>query len=128
MNVVAIEVRYGEGEAAKFRALDYHFTLKPASARQVYEAIKELQYQCSEGNVPETALFKALVSLRLAVAEEIIESGSRLLEMEAELENSLYARCQACCKGLKHSYTQCGAPTARKLLVGLGRVYEAVGK
>jgi hypothetical protein len=85
-------------------------------------------YQCAEGDVPSTKLYRALVDLRLAVSDEIIEARENALEIEAELENSLYARCQSCCKGIPHSEARCGAPTARRLLVGLGRVYEAVGK
>lgn len=73
MNVAAVEARYGEGQAKEFRALDYRFTLEPASVRQVYQDIKCLQYQACEGAIPETLLFKLLVSLRAAVADEVIE-------------------------------------------------------
>jgi hypothetical protein len=124
LNIVAVEARYGVGEAAKFRALDYHFTLTPASPRQVYESIKELQYQACEGDVPSTGLFKALVEFRAAVADSIIESNERQLDLEAELEASLYARCQSCCKGLPHTYQACGAPQARRLLAGVGRIRQ----
>ena len=72
MNCEAVEARYGVGEAAKFRPLDYHFRLDPASARQVYDEIKTLDYQCSEGDVPETALFKLLIQLKAVVADAII--------------------------------------------------------
>jgi hypothetical protein len=73
LNCQAVEARYGVGEAAKFRDLDYQFRMEPASARQVYDEIKTLDYQCSEGSVPETALFKLLVQLRAAVADDLIE-------------------------------------------------------
>ena len=73
MNVAAVEARYGVGRATEFRPLNYKFRLEPASARQVYQDIKCLQYQCSEGDVPETALFKLLVQLRAAVADEVID-------------------------------------------------------
>jgi hypothetical protein len=39
-----------------------------------------------------------------------------------ELENSLQARCEACCKGCEHDDEHCGAPTARRLLAGAGKV------
>jgi len=37
LNILAVEARYGKGEAAKFRPLDYRFRLEPASARRVYD-------------------------------------------------------------------------------------------
>jgi hypothetical protein len=73
LNILAVEARYGKGEAAKFRPLDYRFRLEPASARRVYDEIKTLDYQCSEGDVPQTALFKLLVQLKAAVADDVIE-------------------------------------------------------
>lgn len=124
MNVCAVEALYGQGEAKKFRRLDYTFKPEPASPRQVFESIKELQYQATEGDVPKTPLYKLLVEFRSAVADEIIEANSYQLPMEAELENSLYARCESCCKGIEHDYKACGAPEARRLLVRLGRVFE----
>jgi hypothetical protein len=124
LNICAVEARYGAGQAKEFRELNYRFKLVPASPRQVYDSIKELQYQCCEGEVPATALFKLLVELRASLADSIIESQERALETEAELENSLYARCQSCCKGLAHDYKHCGAPVARRLLVGVGRIRE----
>ena len=72
LNCQAIEARYGVGEAAKFRDLDYEFRLEPASARRTYDEIATLQYQLSEGDVPETALFKLLIQLKASVADAII--------------------------------------------------------
>lgn len=48
--------------------------------------------------------------------------GRREREMADELENSLYARCAGCCKGIEHDDQHCGAPTARRLLVAIGRI------
>jgi hypothetical protein len=124
LNICAVEARYGEGQAKEFRDLDYQFSLETASPRQVYASIKELQYQCAEGDVPETALYKLLVQFRAAVADRVIESSEHQGEIEAELENSLYSRCRSCCKGLRHTYQSCGAPVARRLLVGVGRIHE----
>jgi hypothetical protein len=73
MNICAVEARYGEGQAKEFRPLDYRFKLEPASSRQVYQDIKCLQYQASEGDIPETPLYKLLVQFRAAVADEVIE-------------------------------------------------------
>lgn len=76
LNVCGVEARYGKGEAAKFRPLDYRFRLEPASGRQVYGEIATLIYQCSEGEVPETRLYKLLVEFKAAVADDVIEQNA----------------------------------------------------
>jgi hypothetical protein len=43
-------------------------------------------------------------------------------ELLDELQNSLEARCESCCKGLPHDEEHCGAPTARRMLVAAGRI------
>jgi hypothetical protein len=70
MNCAALAVRYGDKEFPR-----YQFRLEPASPRQVYDAIKNLQYQATEGTIPETALYKLLVQFRAAVADEVIEQS-----------------------------------------------------
>ena len=63
-----------------------------------------------------------------ALLPKVHESGiveqipDREREMVDELENSLYARCESCCKGLLHDEAHCGAPTTRRLLVASGRI------
>ena len=57
------------------------------------------------------------VAHKSGVAEPVPES-----ELLDELENSLYARCEACCKGLQHDGEHCGAPTARRLLACAGKI------
>lgn len=119
MNIAGVEARYGAGQARTFRPLNYKFRLETVSQLRVYREIGRLAYQCCEGNVPETPLYKLLTQLKAAVADGIIENiGKRAEELTAELENSLYARCQACCKGIEHDAEHCGAPEARRLLVG----------
>ena len=62
-----------------------------------------------------------------AVADRIVEHiPDREREMVDELENSLYARCESCCKGLEHDEAHCGAPVARLLLVAIGRIKGTV--
>ena len=61
MNVAAIEQRYGVGEAPKFRPLDYVYLITPCdSLIKVLKSAECLQYQCAEGIVPKTKLFKEL--------------------------------------------------------------------
>jgi hypothetical protein len=58
LNRNAVDARYGNGEAAKFRQLDYRFEHTEAvSLMQVLKSLQCWLYQCTEGDVPETALF-----------------------------------------------------------------------
>jgi hypothetical protein len=84
MNVNAVEQRYGKAKksieaARRFRKLDYVYRAEKTSLVEVYDAVKELMYQCCEGNVPETALYKLLESTQVAVADQIINSNRHLL-------------------------------------------------
>jgi hypothetical protein len=59
LNIKAVEARYGNGEAVKFRQLDYQF--KHTEAVSLVQVLKSLQcwlYQCNEGDVPETELYE----------------------------------------------------------------------
>jgi hypothetical protein len=80
MNCAALAERYGDKEFPR-----YQFRLEPASPRQVYDAIKNLQYQATEGTIPETALYKLLVQFRAAVADEVIEQSGHQGEIASLL-------------------------------------------
>ena len=56
LNCNAIEQRYGKGEAANFRDLDYSFRFSAVSRMQAYKNLRCWRYQCCEGDVPETSL------------------------------------------------------------------------
>lgn len=79
LNVNAVEQRYGKGEARKFRELNYAYRAARTSLVEVYDSVKELMYQCCEGDVPETELYKLLESTQVAVADQIINSNRHLL-------------------------------------------------
>jgi hypothetical protein len=58
LNIIAVDARYGNGEAGKFRKLDYHFEHTEAvSLMQVLKSLQCWLYQCNEGDVPETELY-----------------------------------------------------------------------
>jgi hypothetical protein len=58
LNINAVDARYGNGEAAKFRKLDYRFEHTEAvSLMQVLKSLQCWLYQCNEGAVPETELY-----------------------------------------------------------------------
>jgi len=74
LNVEAVEQRYGDGEAEKFRDLNFKYVpYYSAPMIQVYKALNCYLYQCYEGNVPEAPLIKFLdEEVRLTLADEII--------------------------------------------------------
>jgi hypothetical protein len=59
LNISRVEARYGKGEAVKFRKLDYRYERTDAVPLvQVLKSLRCWLYQCLEGDVPETALYK----------------------------------------------------------------------
>ncbi|MFH1309767.1 MAG: hypothetical protein ABIH85_03695 [Candidatus Omnitrophota bacterium] len=74
LNVLAIEERYGNGEAEKFRALNFKYVWNMNNA--VISMLKGLRcwiYQCSEGDVPENSkLYKLWDDLSGIIAMRII--------------------------------------------------------
>jgi hypothetical protein len=60
LNILAVEDRYGEGEAEKFRPLDYKFRrVLPPTVYQALKSINCWHYQCAEGKAIDDPLFKA---------------------------------------------------------------------
>jgi hypothetical protein len=58
LNVIAVDVRYGSGEAKRFRPLEYHYEVpEPVPLAQVLKSLQCWLYQCNEGDVPTTALY-----------------------------------------------------------------------
>ena len=58
LNCDGVNARYGEGEAGKFRPLN--FTYQPEPYFSLVQVLKSLQcwlYQCCEGDVPTTKLY-----------------------------------------------------------------------
>ena len=79
LNVQAVTTRY-KGGAEDFRTMNYKFQ---ASLTTQYQALKSLKcwlYQCSEGDVPETELFKIMDKISNALAYNI---ASRTPQFEA---------------------------------------------
>jgi hypothetical protein len=58
LNVIAVDARYGSGQAKKFRPLDYRYEVpEPVPLVQVLKSLQCWLYQCNEGDVPQTALY-----------------------------------------------------------------------
>lgn len=81
LNCRAVNQRYGEGEAAEFRALDYEFGLLPTSRMQAYKSLQCWHYQCAEGTVPdESLLYSTMQRVMSSIADDIVR---RLPEYDA---------------------------------------------
>lgn len=75
LNKMGVESRYGKGEAKTFRPLNFVFEdVAPTRTVAAYKALGCLLYQCSEGNVPDTKLFKRLEQAQDVLAHQIIYS------------------------------------------------------
>jgi hypothetical protein len=74
LNIKAVDARYGEGEAVRFRKLDYRFEHTEAvPLEQVLKSLRCWLYQCSEGDIPQTELYKLFdTDVRLYLMSEII--------------------------------------------------------
>ena len=73
LNVAAVNSRYGEaaGEGFPLPAFAYAFT--PATQIEVIKALNAWKYQCTEGQVPELALYKAMVEVHYLLCIDFVE-------------------------------------------------------
>ena len=79
LNCQAVDARYGEGESKSFRDdLTYRFAhpYGPVTAVQAYKSLTCWLYQCSEGDVPETELYKSMERVSDALAHHIVSESS----------------------------------------------------
>lgn len=78
MNLSAVSQRYKDGHKDDY-GYKFSLTIPTGNTYQLYAYIKCLLYQCSEGDVPESDLFKRLESISDALAHDIV-SGSKQFE------------------------------------------------
>jgi hypothetical protein len=76
LNINAVDVRYGSGEAMRFRQLNYRYHVTaPVPLVQVLKSLQCWLYQCNEGAVPETALYQLFDNdVQLYLMNEIIDT------------------------------------------------------
>jgi hypothetical protein len=73
MNCEAVDYRYGKGESEKFRPLDFKYREENSIKKLwVYKALNCLMYQCSEGKVPDSPLYKQMEEIQSAIAHSIV--------------------------------------------------------
>jgi hypothetical protein len=76
LNIDAVNARYGIGEAEKFRELSYHYKLAlPVPLAQVLKSLQCWLYQCSEGTIPGTGLYKLFdTDVQMYLMSKIIDT------------------------------------------------------
>jgi hypothetical protein len=76
LNINAVDARYGQGQALKFRKLDYRYeVIEPVPLVQVLKSLQCWLYQCDEGLVQETALCTLFdKDVQLYLMTEIIDA------------------------------------------------------
>lgn len=57
LNIAGVNARYGDGEAAHFRKLNYHYAPAHGSEVQVLKSMQCWLYQCREGEVVKRPLY-----------------------------------------------------------------------
>src|ERR671919_463769 len=76
LNISGVEARYGKSEAEKFRNLDYQYRMtRPVPLAQVLKSLQCWLYQCWEGDVPETELYRLFATdVQLYLMSKIIDT------------------------------------------------------
>lgn len=74
LNCDAIEQRYGEGQAKEFRTLDFQYKPQIVEVFQVLKNISCWLYQCTEGDAPESALYRAVERVRDKIAWHLVQN------------------------------------------------------
>lgn len=73
LNVGAVRARYDDADEADMIGPAYQYAHAPATPMQAYKSLGCWLYQCSEGNVPESLLHKALEEVYNRLAHEIVD-------------------------------------------------------
>jgi hypothetical protein len=75
LNVAGVNARYGEGEAAKFRPLNFIYRFQiPQPVIPTLVALECFLYQCAEGDIVNHPLYLALRRLESAMCQAIVHA------------------------------------------------------
>lgn len=75
LNVEAIKQRYPDDDPSEFRPLDYQYRLEIGESKiQVLSSLRCWLYQCAEGDVPETKLYRVMEEYSHHLALSIVYS------------------------------------------------------
>ena len=73
MNVAAVQERYGEADGEGFPLPTFKYQFTPASQIEVIKALKAWKYQCTEGRVPNLALYEAMTEVHSLLCIDFVE-------------------------------------------------------
>jgi hypothetical protein len=73
MNVAAIQARYEGAEEEWYPLPSFKYQFTPASQIGVITALKSWKYQCTEGEVPDLALYKAMAEVYCLLCIDFVE-------------------------------------------------------
>jgi hypothetical protein len=79
MNASAVNQRYAENEAPP-AGFAYKLNIDRPTAgewREIWEECQRFDYQCHEGDVPESPDYRDWLHMRVAIAEAVIMEGQR---------------------------------------------------
>lgn len=71
MNIKAVNYRYSEKKEFSY-AEKYSVTISPVSVFQALKSLKCLLYQCAEGNIPNTKLYREFREMEKRISDFII--------------------------------------------------------
>lgn len=73
LNCDAVNQRYGDNEAQEFRPLDYKFRMEVHTSRiHAFKALQCWSYQCCEGDIEDSELYKVMERVKGCMAEMIV--------------------------------------------------------
>lgn len=74
LNIDGVNAKYGDGEAEKFRPLDFRYQhIAVVKDIDAYKALGSWRYQCSEGNVPDTEFYQFMTRVYHGLAHRIVQ-------------------------------------------------------
>lgn len=79
LNIDGVNARYGENQAQEFRPLDFTFVDGVSSPKRlnIVQCVKSLRcliYQCSEGDVPQRDLYKAMEQVLCKLEAHVVRN------------------------------------------------------
>lgn len=73
LNVAAVQARYGEAEGEGFPLPVFAYSFMAATTIEVIKALKAWLYQCTEGRVPQSALYLAMTEVHCLLCIDFVE-------------------------------------------------------
>jgi hypothetical protein len=73
LNVAAVQARYEGAEEEWYPLPSFKYQFTPASQIEAIKALKTWKYQCTEGYIPTTKLYKAMTEVHCLLCVDFVE-------------------------------------------------------